>query len=89
VGVGARNLAECLQLQLPLLQRGEAEAVVQTALPSAPSRWTCWRGAMCAAQPPGRRSEERTRAAMALIARLEPRPAGALSMWSATSSCPT
>lgn len=77
VGVGARDLAECLQLQLRhLLQQGEAEpAVVDTA------QAICAQSLDLLARRDVRRlmqatgsNEERTRAAMALIARLEPRP---------------
>lgn len=76
-GVGARNLAECLGLQLrALLQEGAADAeTVQAAL------CICGQSLDLLARRDVRRlvqlcgcSEERTRAAMALIARLEPRP---------------
>ena len=76
-GVGARNLAECLTLQLQaLLQDGvENPSTVQNALCICrqPLELLARRDvrrlvALCGA------SEERTRAAMALIARLEPRP---------------
>ena len=76
-GVGARNLAECLGLQLrALLQDGTADAeTVQAAL------CICGQSLDLLARRDVRRlvqlcgcSEERTRAAMALITRLEPRP---------------
>ena len=76
-GVGARNLAECLGLQLQaLLQDGAADpGTVQTAL------CICRQPLELLARRDVRRlvalcgtNEERTRAAMALIARLEPRP---------------
>ena len=76
-GVGARNLAECLGLQLrALLQEGTADAeTVQAAL------CICGQSLDLLARRDVRRlvqlcgcSEERTRAAMALITRLEPRP---------------
>lgn len=76
-GVGARNLAECLSLQLrALLQEGAADAeTVQAAL------CICGQSLDLLARRDVRRlvqlcgcSEERTRAAMALITRLEPRP---------------
>ena len=76
-GVGARNLAECLDLQLrALLQEGAADAeTVQAAL------CICGQSLDLLARRDVRRlvqlcgcSEERTRAAMALITRLEPRP---------------
>ena len=77
VGVGAQGLAECLQLQLNhLLQRGEAEAsVVETALTicAQPLDLLARRDVRRLMQATGS-SEERTRTAMALIARLEPRP---------------
>ncbi|MCD2510911.1 RNA polymerase factor sigma-54 [Comamonas endophytica] len=79
VGVGARNLAECLTLQLQHLAAQDDdqtdEATVQTALRicAQPMDLLARRDVRrlmqaCAA------SEERVRAAMALIARLEPRP---------------
>ena len=76
-GVGARNLVECLGLQLrALLQEGAADAeTVQAAL------CICGQSLDLLARRDVRRlvqlcgcSEERTRAAMALITRLEPRP---------------
>jgi RNA polymerase sigma-54 factor len=76
-GVGARNLAECLGLQLrALLQEGTVDAeTVQAAL------CICGQSLDLLARRDVRRlvqlcgcSEERTRAAMALITRLEPRP---------------
>ena len=76
-GVGARNLAECLGLQLrALLQDGALDAeTVQAAL------CMCGQSLDLLARRDVRRlmqlcgcSEERTRAAMALITRLEPRP---------------
>jgi RNA polymerase sigma-54 factor len=50
-GVGARNLAECLGLQLrALLQDGHGDPrPCRRPCASAASRWTCWRGATCAA----------------------------------------
>ncbi|MCZ2406238.1 MAG: RNA polymerase factor sigma-54 [Burkholderiales bacterium] len=76
-GVGARDLAECLGLQLRALQQeGAADAeAVQAAL------CICAQPLDLLARRDVRRlmqvcgcSEERTRAAMALITRLEPRP---------------
>ncbi len=76
-GVGARNLAECLGLQLrALLQDGALDAeTVQAAL------CMCGQSLDLLARRDVRRlmqlcgcSEECTRAAMALITRLEPRP---------------
>jgi len=76
-GVGARNLAECLALQLQALQHdGEAPAeTLQTALCicQQPLELLARRDVRRLMQACGA-SEERTRAAMALIARLEPRP---------------
>ncbi len=76
-GVGARGLAECLTLQLKALQRdGGWEAdTVQTALRvcQQPLDWLARRDLRRLAQACGA-SDEQTRAAMALIARLEPRP---------------
>lgn len=97
VGVGARNLAECLTLQLSALA-ADADStvppdVVQTALQICrqPLEMLARRDVRRLTQActeGGAAGEERTRAAMALIARLEPRPGGALWMWSATSSSP-
>ncbi len=76
-GVGARNLAECLGLQLRALQQDDAAdaETVQAAL------CICGQSLDLLARRDVRRlmqlcgcSEERTRAAMALITRLEPRP---------------
>ncbi|NMM75346.1 RNA polymerase factor sigma-54 [Acidovorax sp. SRB_24] len=76
-GVGARGLAECLTLQLKALQRdGGCDAdTVQTALRACqqPLDWLARRDLRRLAQACGA-SDEQTRAAMALIARLEPRP---------------
>lgn len=76
-GVGARNLAECLMLQLKALQHdGDAPAeTLQTALCicQQPLELLARRDVRRLMQACGA-SEERTRAAMALIARLEPRP---------------
>lgn len=76
VGVGAAHLAECLSLQLRALAQGECDPeVVQLALAVCrqPLDMLARRdikrlSQLCAA------SEERMRAAMALIARLEPKP---------------
>lgn len=77
VGVGARHLAECLTLQLnALLADGQADReTVQTALRicQQPLDLLARRDVRRLTQACGA-SEERTRAAMALIARLEPRP---------------
>ncbi|MFZ3126342.1 MAG: RNA polymerase factor sigma-54 [Acidovorax sp.] len=79
VGVGARNLAECLTLQLKALAADEDSAIdpdtVQTALRicQQPLEMLARRDIRRLTQLCGD-SEERTRAAMALIARLEPRP---------------
>ncbi|KZT14006.1 RNA polymerase sigma-54 factor [Acidovorax sp. GW101-3H11] len=76
-GVGARNLAECLTLQLKALEADdEADPdVVQTALTicQQPLEMLARRDVRRLTQVCGD-GEERTRAAMALIARLEPRP---------------
>mgnify|MGYP000870020490 CR=1 FL=1 len=81
VGVGARNLAECLTLQLSALASdgGADPAVVQTALricqqPLELLARRDVRRLTQACSEGGSSGEERTRAAMALIARLEPRP---------------
>ncbi|MCW8163359.1 RNA polymerase factor sigma-54 [Verminephrobacter aporrectodeae subsp. tuberculatae] len=77
VGVGARNLAECLTLQLDALaQDKEADPdTVQTALCicQQPLEMLARRDVRRLTQACGG-DEERTRAAMALITRLEPRP---------------
>ena len=76
-GVGARHLAECLTLQLQaLVHDGAADAeTLQTALRicQQPLEMLARRDVRRLVQACGA-SEERTRAAMALIARLEPRP---------------
>jgi len=76
-GVGARHLAECLALQIQaLLHDGAADAdTLQTALRicQQPLELLARRDVRRLMQACGA-SEERTRAAMALIARLEPRP---------------
>ena len=83
VGVGARDLAECLTMQLRAMAADEdcaAEAAtVQTALRicQQPLEMLAKRDVrrltlLCSEGGVG--GEERTRAAMALIARLEPRP---------------
>ena len=76
-GVGARDLAECLGLQLRALQQeGAADAeTVQAALCicAQPLDLLARRDVRRLMQVCGG-SEERTRAAMALITRLEPRP---------------
>ena len=76
-GVGARDLAECLTLQLHAMNQDEEgdPAVVQTALRicRAPLDLLARRDVRRLAQATGG-SEDETRAAMALIARLEPRP---------------
>ena len=77
-GVGARGLAECLTLQLrALAQAREADAdVLQVALRicEQPLEMLAKRDVRRLTPLCGGGSEERTRAAMALIARLEPRP---------------
>jgi len=76
-GVGARNLAECLTLQLKALDADEEgdPDTVQTALTicQQPLEMLARRDILRLTQLCGD-GEERTRAAMALIARLEPRP---------------
>ena len=76
-GVGARHLAECLTLQLKaLVHDGAADAeTLETALCicQQPLELLARRDVRRLVQACGA-SEERTRAAMALIARLEPRP---------------
>ena len=42
-GVGARDLAECLMLQLRALPRSAAQTVAMQHLRAA--TWSCWRGA--------------------------------------------
>ncbi|BEU98209.1 RNA polymerase factor sigma-54 [Acidovorax sp. DW039] len=83
VGVGARNLAECLTLQLSALAANGVsdvpEPVIQTALRicQQPLEMLARRDIKRLTQAcseGGSAGEERTRAAMALIARLEPRP---------------
>ena len=79
VGVGARDLAECLTLQLKAMAADEDSAIdpdtVQTALRvcQQPLEMLARRDIRRLTQLCGD-GEERTRAAMALIARLEPRP---------------
>ncbi|GAD21849.1 RNA polymerase factor sigma-54 [Acidovorax sp. MR-S7] len=77
VGVGARNLAECLALQLRAMDQDEEgdPAVIQAALAICrqPLELLAKRDVRRLAQAAGS-SEDVTRAAMALIARLEPRP---------------
>ncbi|MFN9473586.1 RNA polymerase factor sigma-54 [Acidovorax sp.] len=79
VGVGARNLGECLTLQLAALAADEDSDAdpdtVQTALRvcQQPLEMLARRDIRRLTQLCGD-GEERTRAAMALIARLEPRP---------------
>ena len=59
VGVGARNLAECLQLQLrDLIRDAEDEGTTAAhinqlllAQSIVRSPWTCWRGVICASWP--------------------------------------
>ena len=76
-GVGARDLAECLTLQLHAMNRDEEgdPAVVQTALNICrqPLDLLARRDLRRLAQACAA-SDDDTRAAMALIARLEPRP---------------
>ncbi len=77
-GVGARGLAECLALQLRALadaEEGDAD-VLQTALRicEQPLEMLAKRDVRRLTPLCGGGSEDRTRAAMALIARLEPRP---------------
>ncbi|MFY3385822.1 RNA polymerase factor sigma-54 [Paracidovorax sp. MALMAid1276] len=76
-GVGARNLAECLTLQLKALDADEEADpdTVKTALTicQQPLEMLARRDIRRLTQLCGD-GEERTRAAMALIARLEPRP---------------
>ncbi|MDR6213171.1 RNA polymerase factor sigma-54 [Paracidovorax wautersii] len=76
-GVGARGLAECLTLQLKALQHDEEgdPEVLQAALAICrqPLDMLARRDVRRLTQACGA-GEERTRSAMALIARLEPRP---------------
>ena len=76
-GVGARGLAECLTLQLHAMQQDEEgdPETVQTALRicQQPLDMLARRDVRRLTQACGA-GEERTRSAMALIARLEPRP---------------
>jgi len=76
-GVGARNLAECLRLQLQALRHDEAQhadtlatalAICQQPLDLLARRDVRRLAPLCGA------SEDAVRAAMALIASLEPRP---------------
>ncbi len=82
VGVGARGLSECMALQLRTLHEdGDAEPeVLQAALRicQQPLEMLARRDVRRLAQGCGA-SEECTRAAMALIARLEPRPGRAFA----------
>ncbi len=79
VGVGARDLAECLRLQLAVLaaqpQPGQAPETIALALQlcQQPLDGLARRDVRRLAQSCAA-TEEQTRAAMALIARLEPRP---------------
>lgn len=76
-GVGARSLAECLQLQITALERSHAcpEPVLRAAhaICGQPLEWLARRDVKRLAQACAA-CEDDTRAAMALIARLEPRP---------------
>ena len=78
-GVGARGLGECLTLQLKALQQGGATDIDADTLQLAlcvckqPLDWLARRDVRRLVQA-CRGSEESVRAAMALIARLEPRP---------------
>ena len=78
-GVGARNLGECLTLQLKaLVQVGSPDVDADTlqlalCVCQQPMDWLARRDMRRLVQA-CRASEEATRAAMALIARLEPRP---------------
>ena len=76
-GVGAYGLAECLTLQLRALQNDSSadDATVRTALCACqqPLEWLARRDVRRLMQA-CRAPEERVRAALALIARLEPRP---------------
>lgn len=79
VGVGARNLAECLTLQLKALQQDDRSHVDAEIMQAA--LHICQQPLELLARRDVRRlalacnsSEEHTRAAMTLIARLEPRP---------------
>ena len=77
VGVGARNLAECLTLQLNALnadEEGDPDTIsTALAICKQPLEMLARRDIRRLTQLCGA-GEERTRAAMALIARLEPRP---------------
>mgnify|MGYP006267137015 CR=1 FL=1 len=75
-GVGARNLAECMSLQLKALQAKDASPqTVDLALQlcKQPLEWLAKRDLKRLASTVGG-SEQDLRAAMALIARLEPKP---------------
>ena len=76
-GVGARDLAECLRLQIQALERARAHPgpvlCAAKAICGQPLEWLARRDVRRLSQACGA-SEEDTRAAMALIARLEPRP---------------
>ena len=76
VGVGARDLAECLRLQLQHLQRqGEGDELVDMALQlcSQPLEMLARRDVRKLMQACGL-PESKVRAALGLIARLEPKP---------------
>jgi len=77
-GVGARDLPECLTLQLRAMQQRTEAApeILEAALAICrqPLEWLARRDVRRLAEASGS-SEETTRAAIALIARLEPRPA--------------
>ncbi|MCZ2105204.1 MAG: RNA polymerase factor sigma-54 [Comamonadaceae bacterium] len=76
-GVGARSLAECLQLQLQARARLESHPAAvlcaAQAICAQPLEWLARRDVKRLSQACGA-CEDDTRAAMALIARLEPRP---------------
>ncbi|AEG91348.1 RNA polymerase factor sigma-54 [Ramlibacter tataouinensis] len=74
-GVGARSLAECLTLQLKAVANGSADSPCHTALAICrqPIELLARRDVKRLAQLTGE-GEERIKAAIALIARLEPKP---------------
>lgn len=76
-GVGARDLAQCLVLQLRALARaGEVHdpAVLQQRSGCAASRWNCWHGDLRKLAQLCHGTSEQVRQALALIVRLEPHP---------------
>ena len=89
-GVGARNLAECLTLQLRGMQKdAPADGAIACAL-SVCRQWTCWPSATSSAWRSSRgTSTNRSRRPSRSSRGWSPSPAAASPTWSATSSCRT